>query len=151
MGGKTYRLNGEDRAEAQEIYGETAYDLLKDIFKANSFDTLSQDEQESIIEKVFTVAADTAKQEYADDNRIDVEYKTVREREAVEAAGLDYTEYLILKTKAAGVKETTDSFGRVQSRGSQIKDMIESTGFSYKQQLALWVLLGYAESTWYNY
>ena len=59
--GNKYKLSAKEYTEYKKIYGQTANDLLEDLFRNSSYQQASVEEQAKMVNEVYDYAADKAK------------------------------------------------------------------------------------------
>lgn len=62
--GVKYEMSAEEYTEYKKIYGQTAYDLMADLFKTDTYKNATSEERAEMINKVYDYARDEAKYEY---------------------------------------------------------------------------------------
>ncbi len=70
--GATHKMSAKEYTDYKKTYGETAFDLLEDLFKTTAYKKADADEKAEMVGKVYDYARDTAKMEYLE--KEDVEY-----------------------------------------------------------------------------
>jgi hypothetical protein len=64
--GVTYKMSAKEYTTYKKTYGQTANDLLEDLFKTTSYKNADADSKAEMVEKVYDYAQDRAKLEYLD-------------------------------------------------------------------------------------
>ena len=64
--GVTYKMSSKEYTAYKKTYGQTANDLLEDLFKTTSYKNADAGEKAEMVEKVYDYAKDKAKIEYLD-------------------------------------------------------------------------------------
>ena len=68
-----YRLSNDEYSRLKKMYGETNYNILNDLMKSESFQSLDNEQKTKAVEKVYSYSQALIKSQYADMNDIDTE------------------------------------------------------------------------------
>lgn len=68
-----YRLSNDEYSRLKKMYGETNYNILNDLMKSESFQSLDNEQKSKAVEKVYSYSQALIKSQYADMNDIDAE------------------------------------------------------------------------------
>ena len=68
-----YRLSNDEYSRLKKMYGETNYNILSDLMKSESFQSLDNDQKSKAVEKVYSYSQALVKSQYADMNDINTE------------------------------------------------------------------------------
>ena len=68
-----YRLSNDEYSRLKKMYGETNYNILNDLMKSESFQSLDNEQKSKAVEKVYSYSQALIKSQYADMNDIDSE------------------------------------------------------------------------------
>ena len=70
--GKKYEMSSKEFTEYKKTYGQTAYDLLDDLFETETYKNATSEERADMVKRVYDYARDEAKREYF--KGVDLEY-----------------------------------------------------------------------------
>ena len=62
--GEKYRMSAEEYTDFKKTYGQTANDLLEDLFRTTTYRNADSEERTDMVNKVYDYASDLAKKEY---------------------------------------------------------------------------------------
>lgn len=68
-----YRLSNDEYSRLKKMYGETNYNILNDLMKSESFQSLDNEQKSKAVEKVYSYSQALVKSQYADMNDISTE------------------------------------------------------------------------------
>ena len=146
-----YKMSAEEHTQYKKTYGQTAYDLLEDLFETTTYQNAEIEDKVDMVEKVYDYARDTAKKEYLESR--DVEYTNATKdkqdyykensiKEAIKNdVSIDEMNYAVKNPSNYAVISQIDSYENYleyKKSIDDIKDMYKSVdGMTSKQKTAL--------------
>ena len=62
--GEKYEMSAKEHTEYKKLYGQTAYDLMADLFETNTYKNATSEEKADMVNRVYDYARDVAKRDY---------------------------------------------------------------------------------------
>lgn len=69
--GEKYKMSAEEYTDFKKTYGQTANDLLEDLFRTTTYKTASSEDKVDMVNDVYDYASDLAKKEYLSGEGVD--------------------------------------------------------------------------------
>ncbi|MBR3163593.1 MAG: hypothetical protein IKF17_05800 [Clostridia bacterium] len=107
--GTDYRMSNEEYAKYYKNYGNTSYNLIKELISNEDYKSMNTEQKEKAIENVYSYAKEKNKIDYAKANKLKVEPSTLyNTMEDLKTKGGNQSSYLNYIAKTKGMEKETD-------------------------------------------
>jgi hypothetical protein len=104
-----YRMTNEEYAKYYKIYGNTSYNLIKELINTSDYKSLTDEQKQKAIENVYSYAKESNKLDYAKNNNLEVDkstlYNTMQE---LKDKGGNQSLYLNYTARTIGIEKERD-------------------------------------------
>lgn len=69
--GEKYKMSAKEYTDYKKTYGQTANDMLEDLFKTTTYQNATSEDRADMVKKVYEYASDEAKKEYLEKEGVD--------------------------------------------------------------------------------